>query len=120
MGGSIQVRDLRDKLASIGFSVSANTIYEKDLFGEQHAYKFIHAVSRDESLVLTIRIDEKSGMNRLRILFRNKGKATTEVLERLEQLGLHVYVEEDSISATVTTNDINTVYRASELIGAMV
>ncbi len=101
-------------LSSRGFRVKDKHIMEKDLFSEDiREFDLIHAVSGDEKIVLTIRLN-KRGNHRVHVSTRTS-RSDEKLAERLEEIGMRVQEDDEGLTAAVTTSSSELVDKINKI-----
>ena len=94
----ILTNNVRQELNRKGYRTIIKTVSEKDLFGNSIKYDMIHAVSRDEKTIITIRLGFLR--NRHRVHISAKTGRSENIADKLEDIGYRVAGVEEEISAS--------------------
>ncbi|ABN70352.1 hypothetical protein Smar_1260 [Staphylothermus marinus F1] len=94
-------KDVEQILINRGYYVTRKNISEKDLMGEEKNYEIIHAVSRDEKTVITIRLEYLKDSHRLHVSTKTGQARVSEIIaDKLESLGLRVHEDGKQVDAS--------------------
>ncbi|WP_245521834.1 hypothetical protein [Staphylothermus hellenicus] len=93
--------DVERILINRGYHVTRKNISEKDLMGEEKNYEIIHAVSKNEKTIITIRLEYLENSHRLHVSTKTGQANISEIIaDKLESLGLRVYKNGKHVDAS--------------------
>jgi len=89
---------VRSELRRKGYRTMIKTVNEKDLFGNNIKYDMIHAISRDEKTIITIRLGFLGDKHRVHI--SAKTSHLEDLADKLEDIGYRVVDTEEELTAS--------------------